>query len=73
VNEGDTLILPDAPETPTRFFTPLSMDIAVAPLVTQLSVAEPPEGMLEVERYRAAAGTEPDGVGAAATISIFES
>jgi hypothetical protein len=66
-------MLPDAPLMPTRFFTPLSMDIEVAPLVTQLNVAEPPEGMLEVERYRAAAGTEPDGLGAEATISTFES
>lgn len=66
-------MLPDAPETPTRFFTPLSIDMVVAPLVTQLSIDEPPEGMLEVERYRAAVGGEPDGGGAEATTSTFES
>ena len=66
-------MLPDAPVTPTRFFTPLSMDMEVAPLVIQLNVAEPLEGILEVDRYRAAAGREPDGGGAAATTSTFES
>ena len=50
VKEGDTVMLPEAPETPTRFLTPLSMDTEVAPLVTQLSVAEPPEGMLDWDR-----------------------
>jgi len=66
-------MLPEAPETPTRFLTPLSMDTEVAPLVTQLSVVEPPEGMFDCDRYRAAAGTEPDGAGAAVTVSTFES
>ena len=61
---GYTLTLPDAPEMPTRLFTPLSIAMMLAPLVTQLSVAEPPEGMLEVERYRAAIGRESVGVGA---------
>lgn len=50
MDEGDTLTLPDAPETPTRLFTPLSMDMVVAPLVTQLSVADPPAEMLDCER-----------------------
>ncbi len=71
VDVGDTLTLPDAPEIPTRLFTPLFIDMEVAPLVIQLSVAEPPEVMLEVERYRAAAGTEPDGAGAE-TVSTLE-
>ena len=70
---GDTLTLPDALVMPTRLFTPLSIAIEVAPLVTQLSVAEPPEVMLDVERYRAATGSEPDSGGAAATTSTFES
>jgi hypothetical protein len=69
-------MLPEAPEMPTRFLTPLSIAMEVAPLVIQLSVAEPPEGMLEVERYRAAVGTEPDGgiygIGAAITVSTWE-
>lgn len=42
-------MLPDAPETPTRFFTPLSMDTELAPLVIQLKVAELPEVMLDGE------------------------
>lgn len=63
VDEGDTLTLPDAPEIPTRLFTPLSIDMVVAPLVTQLSVADPPEVMLEGETYREAAGREPVGGG----------
>ena len=49
VNEGDTLILPDAPVTPTRFFTPLLIDRELAPLVIQLSVAEPPDVILDGE------------------------
>ena len=73
VAAGDTLMLPDAPETPRRLFAPLSIIMEVAPLVTQLNVAESPEVMLEVERYRAATGDEPDGAGAAATTSTFES
>ena len=59
VNEGDTLTLPDAPVTPTRFLTPLSIAMDVAPLVTQLSVAEPPDVMLDGDTYRAAIGREP--------------
>jgi len=49
VNEGDTLTLPDAPEMPTRLFTPLSIAMELAPLVTQISVAEPPEAILGEE------------------------
>jgi len=63
VYEGDTLTLPDAPVTPTRFFTPLSIAMEVAPLVTQLSVAVPPDVMLDGETYRAAIGREPVGGG----------
>jgi hypothetical protein len=65
-------MLPDAPEMPVRLFTPLSMVMEVAPLVAQLSIDEPPAGMPDVERYRAAVGREPDGGGAAATTSTCE-
>ena len=65
-------MLPDAPETPRRVFTPLSMDKVVAPLVAQLSVADQPAGMLDCDRYRAAMGTEPEG-GAELTTSTLES
>jgi hypothetical protein len=47
VNEGETVTLPDAPETPVRLFIPLSMVMELAPLVTQVSVAAPPEVMLD--------------------------
>jgi hypothetical protein len=49
VYEGDTLTLPDAPEMPTRLFTPLSIAMELAPLVIQLRVAELPETMLDGE------------------------
>lgn len=49
VNEGDTLMLPVAPETPRRFFTPLFIEMELAPLVIQLRVAELPEVMLDGE------------------------
>jgi hypothetical protein len=62
-------MLPDAPVTPVRLFTPLSIVMEVAPLVTQVSVAEPPDAMLGGERYRAATGSDPE----AATTSTFES
>jgi hypothetical protein len=42
-------MLPDAPVTPVRLFTPLSMVMEVAPLVAQLSIDEPPAGMLDGE------------------------
>jgi hypothetical protein len=71
VVEGDTLTLPDAPEMPTRLFAPLSITMEVASLVIQLSVAELPAVIFEVERYNAATGGEPDG-GAAATASTCE-
>jgi len=61
VNEGDTVRLPDGPVTPTKLLTPLSIDTEVAPLVAQLSVADPPEGILDWDRYRAAVGIKPDG------------
>jgi hypothetical protein len=61
---------------PARLFTPLSITMEVAPLVTQLSIADSPEAMLDVERYRAAAGGEPSGgiygIGAAVTVSTWE-
>jgi hypothetical protein len=47
VDVGDTLTLPDAPEMPTRLFTPLSMAMELAPLVTQLSVAALPAVMVD--------------------------
>ena len=59
-------MLPDAPEMPVRLFTPLSMVMEVAPLVAQLSIDEPPAGILDVERYRAAVGSEPVTGGGAA-------
>ena len=59
VNEGATVTLPDAPETPVRLLTPLSITMEVAPLVTQVSVAASPEVMLVGEAYSAAVGREP--------------
>jgi hypothetical protein len=47
VKLGDTLTLPKAPDTPTRLFTPLSIDIELAPLVIQLNVAELPDVILD--------------------------
>ena len=64
---GNTATLPEAAGVPRlRLLTPLSMTMEVAPLVTQLSVAEPPDIMLGGEIYRAATGSEPDGGGGAA-------
>jgi len=67
---GNTLTLPEGAGTPRlRLLTPLSITMEVAPLVTQLSVAEPPDIILGGEIFRAATGSEPDGGGAAATTS----
>jgi hypothetical protein len=46
---GYTVIVPDAPVTPTRLLTPLFIVIELAPLVIQLNVAAPPEVMLDGE------------------------
>ena len=46
---GETLTLPEAPLIPVRLFTPLLMLTEVAPLVTQVKVAEPPAAMLDGE------------------------
>ena len=70
VNEGDTLILPDALVMPMRLFTPLSIVIELAPLVIQVSVAVPPEGMLDGETNSVATGREPVGGGAALPTDI---
>ena len=68
---GNTATLPEAAGVPRlRLLTPLSITMEVAPLVTQLSVAEPPDIMLEGEIYRAATGSEPDGGGTAPPTEI---
>jgi len=67
---GNTLTLPEGAGTPRlRLLMPLSITMEVAPLVTQFNVADPPDGMLAGETYRAATGREPEGGGAAATTS----
>ena len=63
VNEGATVTLPDAPETPVRLLTPLSITMELAPVVIQLSVAVPPDVMLDGEILSVAVGDEPGSGG----------